>query len=160
GVAASASLAWEKATNIWLVAKALGQRRAAPKGPATLAAPAGPRAALLVQAHRLQIKGAAPPARPPQARGAIALPKAVAGETAAALAGKSGLPARASRLLAAQLMDKPRDPGTDRRLVSALAAQACGARGPDLQALRTGVLRRFFSIAPQSSKVPPDAEVT
>jgi hypothetical protein len=147
GVAASTSLTWEKALNVWLIAKAFGQRRATPKRLAALATLEGLRAAVLVQAYGLQIKGAATPARLRQGLAAVALRRAFGGETAAAVAGKSGLPARASRLLAAQLMDKPRDPGTDRRLVSALAQQACGARGGDLAALRTGVLRRFFTIA-------------
>jgi hypothetical protein len=110
----------------------------------------GLRAAILVAAYGLQIKGVPTPARLRQALAAIALRKAFGGETAAAVAGKSGLPARASRLLAAQLMDKPRDPGTDRRLVSALAIQACTATGGDLAALRAAVLRRSFAI-PESA---------
>jgi hypothetical protein len=128
GVAASTPLTWEKACSEWLIAKALGQRKATTKRRAALATLEGLRAAILVHAYGLQIKGAVTPARLRQALAAVALRKAFGGETAAAVAGKSGLPARASRLLAAQLMDKPRDPGTDRRLVSALAAQASGAR--------------------------------
>src|SRR5262245_37642383 len=149
GVSANAPLTWEKACNVWLVAKALDRKRATPKRLTALATLEGLRAAILVQAYRLQIKGAATPTRLRQALAAVALRRAFGGETAAALAGKSGLPARASRLLAAQLMDKPRDPGTDRRLVSALAAQACGARGGDLAALRSGVLHRYFAIPEQ-----------
>jgi hypothetical protein len=94
----------------------------------------------------------ATPARLRQALAAIALRKAFGGETAAAVAGKTGLPARASRLLAAQLMDKPRDPGTDRRLVSALAVQACAAPGGDLGSLRAAILQRAFAIP---ERAPP-----
>jgi hypothetical protein len=146
GVATGTPLAWEKACNVWLVAKALGQRKASGKRLAALTTLEGLRAAILVAAYGLQIKGVPTPARLRQALAAIALRKAFGGGTAAAVAGKSGLPARASRLLAAQLMDKPRDPGTDRRLVSALAMQACTATGGDLAALRSAVLQRSFAI--------------
>jgi hypothetical protein len=159
GVAASVPLTWEKACNVWLIAKALARRRATPKRLAELATLDGLRAAILVQSYGLQIKGPATPTRLRQAMAAVALRKAFGGETAAALAGKSGLPARASRLLAAQLMDKPRDPGTDRRLVSALAVQACAARGADLPALRAGVLRRFFAVPSGPSRMAADADV-
>jgi hypothetical protein len=159
GVSASTSPTWEKALNVWLIARAFGQQRPAPKRLAALATLEGLRATVLVQAYGLQIKGAATPARLRQALAAVALKRAFGGETAAAVAGKSGLPARASRLLAAQLMDKPRDPGTDRRLVSALAQQACGARGGDLAALRSGVLRRFFGIQLQPSATATASEL-
>jgi hypothetical protein len=159
GISAGAPLTWEKACNEWLIAKALGQRKMTTKRLATLATLDGLRAAILVHAYGLRIKGVITPARLRQALAAVALRKAFGGETAAAVAGKSGLPARASRLLAAQLMDKPRDPGTDRRLVSALAAQICGARGADLPALRAGVLRRSFAIPPQPEQAA-DAGVT
>ncbi|HEY7551258.1 MAG TPA: hypothetical protein VH913_17300 [Hyphomicrobiaceae bacterium] len=156
-VSASTPLTWERACNEWLIAKAVGQRKTTTKRLAALATLDGLRAAILVHGYGLQIKGAVTPARLRQALAAVALRKAFGGQTAAAVAGKSGLPARASRLLAAQLMDKPRDPGTDRRLVSALAAQACGARGADLPALRAGVLRRSFAVPPPPSAMAASA---
>ena len=155
GVAPSVPLTWERTCNMWLIAKALGERRPTPKRLAALATLEGLRAAVLVQAYGLQIRGAVTPARLRQALAAVALSRAFGGETAAAVAGKSGLPARASRLLAAQLLDKRRDPGTDRRLVSALAQQACGARDIDLAALRSGVLRRFFAIPAVADQIAP-----
>ena len=151
GVASSVPLTWEKASNVWLIAKALGERRPTPKRLAVLATLEGLRAAILVNSYGLTIRGAVTPARLRQALAAVALRKAFGGATAAAVAGKSGLPARASRLLAAQLLDRPRDPGTDRRLVSALAQQACAARDADLAALRSGVLRRFFAAPPRAA---------
>ena len=160
GVAPGVPLTWEKACSMWLIARALGERRPTPRRLAALATLEGLRAAILVQAYGLHIRGAVTPARLRQALAAVALRKAFGGETAAAVAGKSGLPARASRLLAAQLLDKRRDPGTDRRLVSALAQQACGARDADLAALRSGVLHRFFGVALQRPEivVPADAK--
>jgi len=158
GVSAGVTLTWEKACSMWLIAKALGERRPTPRRLAALVTLEGLRAAILVQAYGLHIKGAVTPARLRQALAAVALRKAFGGEAAAAVAGRSGLPARASRLLAAQLLDKPRDPGTDRRLVSALAEQACGARGGDLAALRTGVLQRFFAAPAEVRETAANAE--
>ncbi len=152
GVPSGVDLTWERACSMWLIARALGERRPTPKRLAALAIVEGMRAAILVQAYGLKIKGAVTPVRLRQALAAVALKRAFGGETAAAVAGRSGLPARASRLLAAQLLDNPRDPGTDRRLVSALAQQACGARDADLAALRSGVLRRHFA-GPQPSEM-------
>jgi hypothetical protein len=158
-VPASTALTWEKASSLWLIAKALGERRPTPRRLAALATLEGLRATMLVQAYGLHIKRAVTPARLRQALAAVALRQAFGGETAAAVADKSGLPARASRLLAAQLLDKPRDPGTDRRLVSALAQQACGARDGDLASLRAGILRRFFAAPqPQLSDMPAPAD--
>jgi hypothetical protein len=156
GLAPNAALSWEKACSLWLVAKALGLRRMPAKRLAALATLAGLRAAVLVHSYGLQVKGAATPARLRQALAAAALKKAFGGEAAQAVAGKAGLPARASRLLAAQLLDKPRDPGTDRRLVSTLAIQACSARGADIAALRTAVLRRAFVVTEQSLPQRPE----
>ena len=155
GVAPGVPLTWEKACSMWLIARALGEQRPTPRRLATLATLEGLRAAILVQAYGLHIRGAVTPARLRQALAAVALRKAFGGETAAAVAGKSGLPARASRLLAAQLLDKRRDPGTDRRLVAALAQQACGARGGDLAALRSGVLRHFLAIPAVADQTAP-----
>ena len=66
-VAASTALTWEKASSLWLVAKALDERRPTPKRLAALATVEGLRAAILVQAYGLKIKGAATPARLRQA---------------------------------------------------------------------------------------------
>jgi hypothetical protein len=63
GVAAGTPLAWEKACNVWLVAKALGQRRAPGKRLVALTTLDGLRAAILVAAYGLQIKGVPTPAR-------------------------------------------------------------------------------------------------
>ena len=149
GAPAHATLAWDQACNVWLIAKALGVRRTPAKRLAGLATADGLRAAILMHAYDLSFKGEATPARLRQALAAAALKRAFGGQGAnrgaTSLADKLGLSARASRLLAAQLMDKPRDPGTDRRLVSALAAQACGAASAELPALRAGVLRRFLT---------------
>jgi hypothetical protein len=160
GVTAGAALVWEQACNVWLIAKALGLRKTSAKRLAQLATAEGLRAAILVQAYRLNFKGEVTPARLRHALAAAALERAFGGRSATALADQLGLSARASRLLAAQLMDKPRDPGTDRRLVAALAAQACGAASADLSALRAAVLRRAFVVPEQGPPRQPDRKIT
>jgi hypothetical protein len=146
--------AWEQACNVWLIAKALGVRKAPARRLAALATADGLRSAILVHAYGLSFKGEATPARLRHALAAAALKRAFgsqgANKSTANLAGKLGLSARASRLLAAQLMDKPREPGTDRRLVAALAVQACGATSAELPALRAAVLRRFLAVTQSS----------
>jgi hypothetical protein len=157
GTPAHATLAWDQACNVWLVAKTLGARRTPAKRLAALATADGLRAAILMHAYGLGFKGGATPARLRQALAAAALKRAFGGQGAnrgaMSLADKLGLSAHASRLLAAQLLDKPRDPGTDRRLVSALAAQACGAASAELPALRAAVLRRYLA----ASQIAPVA---
>jgi hypothetical protein len=158
GAPAKMALAWDQVCNVWLMAKALDVRRTPAKRLAALATADGLRAAILVHAHGLSFRGEPTPARLRQALAAVALRRAFGGPGKGTpdLADKLGLSARASRLLAAQLMDKPRDPGTDRRLVAALAAQACGAASAELPALRVAVLRRFLA-APLPSAGPAKA---
>jgi hypothetical protein len=163
GAPASATLTWDQACNVWLIAKALGMRKTPAKRLAALATADGLRAAILVHAYSLSFKGEATATRLRQALAAAALKRAFgsqgASKGAASLADKLGLSARASRLLAAQLMEKPRDPGTDRRLVAALAVQACGAASADLSALRAAVLRRLLATAAQPSQMASPTDV-
>ena len=145
GVADDLPSSWEQTCSVWLIAKALGWQRAPAKRLAGLETAEGLRAAVLTHAYGLQVKGVATPARLRRALAATALRGAFGEDTAAGLARKLGLSARASRLLAAQLLSRPRDLGTDRRLVAALAAQSVGATTTELGALRLAVLRRFLS---------------
>ena len=75
---------------------------------------------------------------------AVALARAFGNQFKASAAGKAGFSPKAGRLLAAQLGKKPRDFGTDSRLVAALAAEHVGAAGTGLAALRLAVLRRYL----------------
>ncbi|HEX5958459.1 MAG TPA: hypothetical protein VFY92_07370, partial [Hyphomicrobiaceae bacterium] len=159
GAPVSSGVTWDQACNLWLVAKALNVRKGPAKRMAALAAAEGLRAAIVMHAYGLSLKGKATPARLRQALAATALKRAFSGQGASGLADKLGLSARASRLLAAQLLDKPRDPGTDRRLIAALAAQACGSSSAELPALRSAVLRRFLSVDKQAPEPAPVARM-
>ena len=134
---------WRQVRDVWLIAKALGWHRPPARRAATLETSEGLRAAVLAHAYGVQIKGAATPAQLRRALAEAAL-KSAFGESTAALVGKLPLSARAGRLLAAQLLSKPRDFGTDGQLVAALVAEGAGAAAADLSSLRRAILRQSF----------------
>ena len=104
----------------------------------------GLRAALVQRAFGLKVRSVATPSRLRAALAAVALERAFGNQIKGGLAGKLGLSAKAGRLLAAQLAKKPRDFGTDARLIAALAAEHVGAAQADLATLRLAVLRRYL----------------
>jgi hypothetical protein len=75
----------------------------------------------------------------------VALERAFGNKIKSSLDADKGLSVKASRLLAGQLAQRPRDFGTDTRLIAALAAEAVGAVQADPAALRQAVLRRLVS---------------
>jgi hypothetical protein len=137
--------AWSELRDVRLVAKALGLERLAGKDLKLLARPDGLRAGVVQAAYKLKIKGVATPSRLRAALAALALERAFGNQLGATLSGKSALPAKAGRLLAGQLARNPRDFGTDRRLIAALAGEHLGVKSADIDALRRGVLCRFLA---------------
>jgi hypothetical protein len=144
GVTGDLPRSWRQVCDLWLIARALRWPRTPAKRLAALETRDGLRAAVLTQAYGLQIKGVATPARLRKALSATALKRAFGEEAAGWIAGRLRLSARADRLLAAQLLTKPRDFGTDRGLVAALAAESIGAAASDLGSLRVAILRQLF----------------
>jgi hypothetical protein len=112
------------------------------------------RAAIVQKAFGLKIKGVATPSRLRAALAAVALARAFGNQFKAEAAGKMGFSPKASRLLAAQLARKPRDFGTDSRLVAALAAEHVGAAQSGLGTLRLAVLRRYLDGAEKPAAPP------
>ena len=76
----------------------------------------------------------------------IALEKAFGNKIKTGLGKGSGLPGKTARVLAAQLLKKPREIAGDGKLVMTLAAEVAGAHGETLEALRLAVLRRLVNI--------------
>ena len=154
---------WSELRDQRLIAKALGLERLAGKDLKALTRPDGLGAGIVQAAYKLKIKGLATPARLRAALAALALERAFRNQLGASLAGKSALPAKAGRLLAAQLARNPRNFGTDRRLIAALAAEHVGAKPGDMDALRRAVLGRFFAAdlggAGEPSRPPPRARL-
>lgn len=134
---------WSELRDTRLVARTLGLERESAKQLKALDTPEGLRVAILQRAYNLKFKGVATPSRLRVALAGVALDRAFANRRKESLAGKLGLSAKAGRLLAAQLSRRPRDFGTDARLVAALAAEHVGAVQSDLAALQLALLRRF-----------------
>src|SRR5262245_15101989 len=147
--------AWSELRDGRLVAKALGLERLPNKALKALARPDGLRAAVVQTAYKLKLKGLATPARLRSALARIALQRAFGNGIGAGLAGKGVLSAKAARLLAGQLSTAPRDFGTDRRLIAALAAEHVGAKHADFEALRRALLCRFLESALTPVASPP-----
>ena len=145
---------WSELSHVRLLAKALGLERLAVKELKALERPDGLRAAIVQTAYKVKVKGIATPSRLRSALAALALQRAFGNQISATLSGKSALPARAGRLLAAQLCRSPRDFGTDTRLIAALAAEHLGTKSADLEGLRRAVFCRFFAGVVEADNEP------
>jgi hypothetical protein len=135
---------WSTLRDERLVAVALGLKNAPQRRLKALGTQDGLNAAIVEAAFGLKLKGVATPARLREALAATALKRAFGDKSSAGLAGKLGLSAKASRLLAAQLSRDPRDFGTDTRLIAALAAEQAGSATPDAASVRTALLSKYF----------------
>jgi len=144
GLKGNLGRSWDDVRDVRLIARALGLERETGRRIAALATADGLRAAIVQEAFGLKIKGVATPSRLRTGLAAVALARAFGNQFKAEPAGKVGFSAKAGRLLAAQLAKKPRDYGTDSRLVAALAAEHVGAAHSGLAALRLAVLRRYL----------------
>jgi hypothetical protein len=151
GVPGDLPRSWPQARDVWLIARALGWQRAPARRLAGLETLEGLRAAVLAHAYGVQIKRAATPAQLRRALAEAAL-KGAFGDGTAGLAGKLRLSARAGRLLAAQLLSKPRAFATDGQLVAALAAEGVGAAAADLAALRRAILHQFLGASERPAR--------
>ena len=98
---------WSTLCDERLVAVALGLKNAPPRRLKALGTAEGLNGAIVEVAFDLKIKGVATPARLREALAATALKRAFGDKGSAGLAGKLGLSAKASRLLAAQLSREP-----------------------------------------------------
>lgn len=154
--------AWGEIRDVRLVARALELESESMARIKRLAKPDGLRAAILQRAYGLKIKGAPSAARLRQALAVVALERAFGNSLKGTLGSRTGLSAKAGRLLAGQLSHRPRDFGTDSRLVAALAAEQVGAFQTDADALRTALMRNFVAqsmsaISPPAATVAPQA---
>jgi hypothetical protein len=145
---------WSEIRDIRLIALALGWRGASEKALKSLARPDGLRAAILQHAFGFVLKGSPSAPRLRSQLAAIALQRAFGNSIKAALGSRTGLSGKLARLLAAQLSARPRDFGTDQRLVAALAAEKVGSFQTDAESLRTAILRSYVMAAPAPSNTP------
>lgn len=144
---------WTELRDIRLVAKALGLEREAPSRLKSLADPDVLRAEVLIHFYGLALKGNSSSIKLRTALAVTALERAFGNRIKGELSASTGLNAKASRVLAGQLLRKPRDAGTDKRLVAMLAAEAVGSSKIGIDLIRVGILKRYALAKPTAA--PP-----
>ena len=150
---------WNDQRDIWLVAKALGVDASKPALRSALSRPDGLSALFVQQAFGLAVRQALSPSKLRAALALVALERAFGDNVTDGLGKGSALSAKAGRVLAGQLLHKPRELPTDTRLVAALCADQAGSVRFEADTLRLAVLRKLASvdapISPQPSPSPP-----
>lgn len=144
---------WAEARNIRLIARALWMESEPPKKLAALAKADGLKAAILMSAYRLKIRGPASPIRLRQALAKVALSRVFTTDDTAGASSKSGMSATAERALAARLSTSGKTFRTDAQLIAALAAEHVGADMADLARLQDAILRK--SLVKTGDGAPP-----
>jgi hypothetical protein len=146
--------AWSEQRDHWLVAKALGADAAKPNVRKALTRPEGLSALIVQKAFGLSLREALSPSKLRTALALVAQERASeAGNAGAKKAG--AVSADESRVLAAQLLQTPRDFSTDARLIAALSTEQVGAARPEIEVLRLGLLRRLASPAEEPRREQP-----
>ncbi|MEL6375464.1 MAG: hypothetical protein AAFR04_16020 [Pseudomonadota bacterium] len=151
-----AAATWPEQRAVRLMAWALGVAQPVGRRAKFLGSPEGLRAFVLVNAFDLKLKGAGQPT-PAKLRAALATHALVRAFGSARRARQeirdgADLSPQAARLLAGQLAQRPRDFGTDRRLVAVLAAEQVGAVQHDHGALQLALIRRRLDLVPPATK--------
>jgi hypothetical protein len=161
GASLSGANDWTAVRDGALVARALGTPGLPARRLKALGKIEGLRSAIVVAAHGLKPRSAASASRLRNDLALLALDRAFGNRLQRELGAKSGLSAKAARVLAGQLSSRPRDFGSDSRLVAGLAAEAVGATSSTLPALRLALLRRFVAddlgapiAAPRAQEAP------
>ena len=136
---------WAAVRDGLLIARALGTPGLPARRLKALGKIEGLRSAIVIAAHGLKPRSAASASRLRNDLALLALDRAFGNRLQRDLGAKSGLSAKAARLLAGQLSVRPRDFGSDSRLVAGLAAEVIGVTSATLPALRLALLRRFVA---------------
>ena len=135
---------WPEIRDVRLVAWALGIE-SVPRMLKALARPEGLRAIIVQRHYNISPKRVLSAPQLRMSLAVIALERAFGNKIKSSLDAGKGLSVKASRLLAGQLAQRPRDLGSDMQLVAVLAAEAVGAVQADVAALRQAVLRNHVS---------------
>jgi hypothetical protein len=154
GARAPLPAAWSDMRDIRLVAVALGLGGEGPARLKGLATPDGLRALVLQKAFGLPFKGNQTANRLRVELAVVVLERAFGNKIKGGLGASGGFTAKAGRLLAGQLSARPRDFGSDGRLIAELAAEQAGAAQPEPDALRLALVRRWVS-AMLGPNIPP-----
>lgn len=156
---------WPETRDGRLVARGLGLDTLGPKKLKALLTPDGLRAFILQKTYGLTPSGVQTTAKLRAQLAVVALERAFGNKIKTGLGAGSGFSAKAGRLLAGQLSSRPRDLGSDGRLVATLAAEAVDARQNDADALRIAILKRLSDRAlseelPKAAAKPLAAKIS
>jgi hypothetical protein len=149
---------WNDQRDIWLVAKALGVDASKPALRSALSRIDGLAARVVQHAFGLSVRLALSASKLRAALALVALERAFGDNVKEGLGKGAALSAKAGRVLAGQLLLKPRELATDAKLIAALCADYAGAQRFEADALRVAVLRKLASGDTQSG-LPPAAKV-
>jgi hypothetical protein len=136
---------WPEARDIRLIGKVLGLENEPLPRLKKLGRPDGLRAAVLVKAFALKLRGTPSPVRLRTALAKVALARAFGSAVEASRDDRTGLSAKAGRTLAGRLARMPKDFRTDSRLIAGLAADHMDAESLEFSALQLAVLRRYVT---------------
>lgn len=134
---------WNEQRDVWLTAKALGvdPRKSALRS--ALSRKDGLSALVVQHTFGLSVRQALSPSKLRAALALLALERAFGDNVKDGLGKGSPLSAKAGRVLAGQLLKRPRELPTDARLITALCADQAGSIRYDLESLRLAVLRKL-----------------
>lgn len=136
---------WPEIQDGPLIAKALGLGKLTAANMRALHRPDGLRALVLQNAFALPLRGGQTVSKLRALLAVVALERAFGNKIKTGLGSGAGFSAKAGRLLAGQLSSRPRDYGSDAKLVSSLAAEIVDARQVEPEAVRRAILRNFVS---------------
>lgn len=134
---------WQVRRDVDLIAKAIGLKSLSAQKRKLIATPDGLRVLIVQHAFGISGRKGQTPAKLRAALAVVALERAFGKKIKAGLGEKTNLPAKASRLLAGQLLDQAREFSTDAQLIAHIAADQVGARQTSLDELRQALLCRL-----------------
>jgi len=145
GEAEASARTWTDQRDVWLTARALGVDASKLALRAALSRRDSLSALIVQNAFGLAVRQALSPSKLRAGLALVALERAFGDGVKGGLGKGSALSAKAGRVLAGQLLNKPRELPTDARLIAALCADQTGSTRHDVDALRLAVLRRMAS---------------
>ncbi|MGH1419441.1 MAG: hypothetical protein ACRBCJ_11340 [Hyphomicrobiaceae bacterium] len=143
----SKTLSWSEQRDTFLVAKALGLSELSITSLKSLKRPDGLRAIIVQHAFDLPLKGNQTAQQLRASLAVVALGRAFGNKIETGLGASKDFSVKASRALAGQLSERPREFLSDGKLIAALAAEVVDARQADFDSLQSAILRRFASAA-------------
>ncbi len=135
---------WERLKNRDLIARSLGMAKAGKAQTRALEKIGGLRHAIVQSEYGLPAKPSQSAASLRNQLAGLALEQGFGAKFKNIAKGRLKLPGPTGRLIAAQLLSRPRDFPNDNLLIAQIAAEKAGATGTGLAALRDAVLRKLM----------------